>query len=67
MKRKEKQMSIQIRIKSVYGNENIYPMCEKSKLFAQIAGTKTLTWRTIAQIKQLGYTIEIVSEHGSTL
>jgi hypothetical protein len=28
--------------KSVYGNQLIYPVCNKAKLFASISGNKTL-------------------------
>lgn len=51
--------SITVEIKQVYGNEVIYPVCENSKLFAQIAGTKTLTRNTLRDIKALGYAIEV--------
>lgn len=53
-------MTIQVEIRNVYGEEKIYPICEKAKLFAQLAGQKTLMQRDIAIIKQLGYTIEVV-------
>lgn len=55
-------MSIQVRITMVYGNQTVYPICDKAKLFAQIAGQKTLTPRTIQMIKALGYKIEIIQE-----
>jgi copper chaperone CopZ len=53
-------MKITIQIKNVYGKEAIYPICEKGKIFAEIAGTKTLTRQTIQQIKSLGYEIEVM-------
>lgn len=52
-------MTITVQIRQVYGNEAIYPICEKAKLFAAIAGTKTLTLQAIAQIKLLGYEITV--------
>ena len=52
-------MQIQVEIKAVYGNESIYPACETSKLFASIAGTKTLTRNAIRDIKALGYGVEV--------
>jgi hypothetical protein len=48
---------ITVEIKTVYGNELIYPICDQAKLFAELAGTKTLTLRQISLIKQLGYTV----------
>ena len=55
-------MTIKVLIKSVYGNELIYPMCDKAKSFAQIADCKTLTRTTIKLIKELGYSIEIIPQ-----
>jgi hypothetical protein len=55
-------MMIQVSVKSVYGNDTVYPVCEKAKLFADIAGTKTLTHATLCLIERMGYTIEQVSE-----
>jgi hypothetical protein len=52
-------MLIQVEIKQVYGNETIYPACETSKLFAQIANTRTLTRAAINSIKALGYGVEV--------
>ena len=52
-------MEIQVEIKNVYGEEKIYPFCEKAKTFARIAGTKTLTTQTVAEIYKLGYEIKI--------
>lgn len=52
-------MSITIQIRQVYGNQAIYPVCEKAKIFAALAGTKTLTLQAVAQIKLLGYAINV--------
>lgn len=53
-------MSIQVSIKNVYGNETIYPMCEKSKAFARMLGQKTLTFSDIQHIKEIGFEVQIV-------
>lgn len=50
-------MKLEIRITSVYGKETIYPANQTAELFAQIAGTKTLTNKTIALAERLGYEI----------
>ena len=50
---------ITVRIKDVYGNQMIYPVCDAAKVFARLAGTKTLTQDTLRCIRQLGYEVEI--------
>jgi hypothetical protein len=52
-------MEITVRITSIYGNQTIYPVCEKALLLARLAGFKTLPMHTIETIKQLGYSINI--------
>ena len=53
---------IEVRIKDVYGSQMIYPVCDAAKVFAHIAGTKTLTQQTLLLIKQLGYDICITPQ-----
>ena len=52
-------MKIQIEMKEVYGETKVYPVCEKAKLFANIAGTKTLTQPVLKDIERLGYQLEL--------
>ncbi len=52
-------MQVIINIKNVYGNETIYPACDLSRTFADIAGTKTLTRDTMRHIEKLGYRVLI--------
>lgn len=52
-------MTITVAIKTVYGVDKVYPICEKAQLFARIAGTRILTDETVYCIKQLGYTLEV--------
>ena len=52
-------MKITIEIKGVYGLETIYPACDTAKLFARLAGTKTITRHALETIKLLGYEIEV--------
>lgn len=54
--------SIKVRITSKYGKELIYPACDKSELFAKIAGAKTLTRGNIDHIKALGFDVDVVPE-----
>ena len=53
-------MKIQIEMKEVYGETKVYPVCEKAKLFARIAGTKTLTRPVLEDIARLGYQVELM-------
>jgi len=55
-------MEITVRITSVYGQKTVYPVCETAKIFADIAGTKTLKPTTINSIKALGYKIVVAQE-----
>ena len=48
---------IKVYVREVYGNTLIYPACNKAKLFAKIAGTKTLLPSVLATIEELGYTV----------
>ena len=57
-----KQMEITVRIVSQFGNKRIFPACEKSELFCNIAGTTTLTDATINAIKALGYVVAVVQD-----
>ena len=50
---------IKIKIKAVYGNDVIYPVCSDARLFAELAGTKTLTKQAVNVIKNLGYTVTV--------
>jgi hypothetical protein len=43
----------------VYGNKTVYPVCDKAKIFAQLAGHSTLTSMTLDCIRRLGYLIEV--------
>lgn len=53
-------MSIKVQIKNVYGNETIYPICDKAKTFAAMLGQRTLTHADIKHIKALGFAVEVV-------
>ena len=50
-------MNITLLAKSNYGVQVFYPVCENARLFAQIAGTTTLTPRTLRDVKALGINI----------
>lgn len=50
---------IKIQIRSIYGVDTVYPACSTAVAFANIAGTKTLTDRTLRLIEGMGYQIVI--------
>jgi hypothetical protein len=60
----DKQMLIQIQIRNVYGTETAYPVCDKAKAFAAIAGTKTITRHTLLQAMAIGFSIEVLDRYG---
>lgn len=53
-------MEIKVRIEKNYGLETVYPACDKSKLLAKLAGTKTITWHAMETIRALGYEIQVI-------
>lgn len=55
-------MIIKVEMRSVYGSQTIYPICDKAKIFASLVGQKTLTYGDIAKIKALGYDVEVVQD-----
>ena len=58
---------IQVSIKSVYGNQLIYPVCDKAKYFAKLARTSTLTPQAIDLIKRIGFDILVVDNKPNQL
>ena len=56
------EMKITVRVRHVYGNRTIYPVCGIAQTFANIAGTTTLPFWVITAIKNLGYTVEVEQE-----
>ena len=57
----QQPMLVTVYVKSVYGEEKVYPHNAAAILFAEIAGTKTLTIHTMKRIRQLGCTVEVMS------
>jgi hypothetical protein len=60
----ETSMSSELEItvigRTVYGNELVYPACEKARAFAQLMGKKTLSPFDLKVIKEsLGYSVKI--------
>tara|TARA_R100000935_G_C2741796_1_gene126162 strand:- start:448 stop:633 length:186 start_codon:yes stop_codon:yes gene_type:complete len=55
-------MEIKVKVKNVFGNELIYPMCETSKVFSNIAKTKTLSIQVLVSLKSIGYSITEIKD-----
>lgn len=51
---------ITVKVREVYGRRLIYPVCERAKLFAEITGQRTLTEKTVALIKKLGFGLVVI-------
>ena len=49
--------TIHVQKKNVYGNDLIYPVCERAKRFAILTGQKTLSAGAISSIKKLGFSV----------
>lgn len=58
---------VHVRVMDVYGRQVVYPVCDKAKVFASIADTKTLTDSTLRCIRKLGYTIHVIPNEQPTL
>lgn len=58
---------ITVRLEQQYGQKVVQPACSTGQLFAQIAGTKTLTKPTLDIIKQLGYEVRVEQTLPATL
>ena len=54
-------MIVTVLVKDQYGKPAYHPMDENARLFADLAGTKTLTIEALQKIKRLGY--DIVAMH----
>jgi len=56
-------MKLLVNLRNVYGNETIYPACEKSHLLAEFKKQKTFTSLDVKLLKQLGYTFELTTNN----
>jgi len=52
-------MQLIVEIKSIYGVERIYAVCNNSKLITKLKQSKTLNKDDISILRELGYKIEI--------
>lgn len=49
--------TITIEIRSVYGNDTIYPACAHSRFLCALMGTKTITREKLRLIRANGYDV----------
>lgn len=56
-----------VAVRNVYGNDMVYPINDTAKLFAKIAGTKTLRNETLMYANALGFDIEQVIDEQARL
>jgi len=54
-------MKLKLQLKSVYGVERIYPICDISKRLANFKGSKTFTHSDIMQLSNIGYDFDWVA------
>ena len=54
--------TLYVRVTNNYGNEAVYPVCEKSHLLTELLGTKTLTAAARTKLKELDYVFRVVPE-----
>ena len=54
-------MHITVQVRSVYGNELVYPADDQAVLFASLVNAKTFNARQIGQIRALGYAVHVAS------
>lgn len=54
-----KTMHALVTIKTIYGQDRIYPANDTAMALAALLGSKTFTREQIAKAKELGYTFEI--------
>ena len=52
-------MSITVQIKTHYGTQYIYPICDAAQKLCSLTGKKTFSRRDIDLIKYLGYSINV--------
>jgi hypothetical protein len=51
--------TVVVSLRTVYGNQLIYPSCENAHRFANIARSKTLSSSAIQDIKVLGFEVVV--------
>jgi hypothetical protein len=56
-------MEITIKIKSVFGQERIYPVCPNALTLSDLCGKKTFDRIDLKNIEKLGFSIKVVNAY----
>ena len=54
--------TVMVEVKSVYGQTKVYPVNQAAVLFAEIAGTKTLSHAVLCRAERLGFAIVAMAD-----
>ena len=54
-------MRITVQVRSVYGNELVYPADDQAALFASLLQVKSFNARQVGTIRALGYAVHVAS------
>jgi len=54
-------MSITVSVRSVFGNDLVYPADDTAGLLARLAGTKTFSAHQLRMVRALGYTVQVAA------
>lgn len=56
-------LTLTIQIKNVYGVPRAYPACDRSRIFCDMLGSKTLTRRDLGMLQAVGFIIETTGDY----
>jgi hypothetical protein len=56
-------MHITVSVRSVYGNDLVYPADDQAALFASLVGAKTFNAKQLRTIRALGYAVHVAAGH----
>lgn len=53
---------VEVEVRNVYGVPTVYPVNEQAVKLAKLAGSKTLTKRTLVQAEAMGFVVMVVAK-----
>lgn len=57
------EKEVRVIVRSAYGVERIYPVCDNAAIFTRLTGQKTLSHENIKAIRELGFTVTVVPQN----